>query len=106
MKSKEQFQRNQEMSIEDAIENFRELVTASDAPERKYLVVITVNKIGYNFNVDASNHEEALQCALQNYKVSPYPQVGTAYCIVYGICKNKNCDCGYSAHTVFKYVTL
>jgi hypothetical protein len=105
MKSK-MFQRNQEISMEDAIENFRALVAACDAPERKYLVLLTVNGIGYNFNVDASNHEEALQCALQNYKVGPYPQIGTAYCTVYGICKDRNCDCGYSAHTISKSVTL
>jgi hypothetical protein len=92
--------------LDDAIELYLEVVRASDSPERKYYVSIILNQVQYVYFVDATSHEEALQIALREFKASPYAQVGTATCFVYGLCNDRTCNCGHLARLIKAFATL
>src|SRR6202011_4224027 len=99
-KQKKYLYDNKKISIENALKIYFELVKASKTAERKYMVLINRhnqrgNHVGHVYYIDAANHDAALEGALRLYTMSPYPQVKAVYCIVNGLCNDRNCYCGH-----------
>jgi hypothetical protein len=91
--------------IREGMNTYIQRILACGSAERKYLVVIFL-KYTNAYYVEAVNHEEALQAALRLYKLGPCPQVGIAECCAYGLCNDRNCDCGHAPALVSRFETL